>query len=104
MAYRVKVTEIAAAEIDDSYSWLKERSPAAAERWYDGLIASLKTLHQHPQRCARVFDEGSAGAEIRQLIHGRRHGRYRILFTISGNQVQVVRVLHGARALGHLDT
>jgi plasmid stabilization system protein ParE len=98
MAYRVEITEIAAAKIDNSYSWLKERSPVAAERWYEGLMAGLQTSREHPQRCAQVFDAASAGAEIRQLIYGRRHGRYRILFTISGNQVEVVRVLHSARA------
>jgi len=103
MAYRVEVTEIAAAEIDSNYSWLKVRSPAAAERWYRGLMTCLETLREHPQRCARVFEEGSAGAEIRQLIYGRRHGRYRILFTISGDEVQVVRILHGARAAGHAE-
>lgn len=101
MAYRVEVTEIAAAEIDQAYSWLKDRSPSAAERWYLGLMASLALLREHPRRCAQVFDVSSAGAEVRQLIYGRRRGRYRILFTIAGNDVQVVRVLHGARGPGH---
>ena len=97
MAYRVEVTEIAAAEIDFAYSWLKERSPTAAERWYRGLMASLASLREHPQRCTQAYGVSSAGAEVRQLIYGRRRGRYRILFTIAGNEVQVVRVLHGAR-------
>jgi hypothetical protein len=36
MEFKVEVTEIAAAEIDLAYQWIKERAPDAAERWSDG--------------------------------------------------------------------
>ena len=98
MEYKVEITEIAAAEIDNAYLWLRERSPATAERWYQGLMASLATLRQNPRRCVRVLRRRSGEAEIRQLVYGRRHGRYRVLFTISDNTVAVLRVRHGARA------
>ena len=98
MAYRVEITEIAAAEIDNAYVWLRERSPEAAERWYRGLIATLETLRENPRRCVRILAASSAEAEVRQLIYGRRHGRYRVLFTMTDDTVQIVRVLHGARA------
>jgi plasmid stabilization system protein ParE len=101
MAYRVEVTEIAAAEIDSAYLWLRQRSPGAAERWYRGLMASLATLRENPRRCVRVLGSSSGGTEIRQLIYGRRHGRYRIVFTISDDTVEVLRVRHGARAPTH---
>jgi plasmid stabilization system protein ParE len=35
--------------------------------------------------------------EIRQHFYGKRQHRYRILFTIEGKTVYVLRVLHGAR-------
>ena len=41
------------------------------------------------------------GPEIREIFHGRRQHKYRILFTVSGNEVHVLHVRHGARlALG----
>jgi plasmid stabilization system protein ParE len=61
-------------------------------------MAALSSLRQNPRRCARVLAAEFEGAEIRQLVYGRRRGRYRILFTIHGDTVEIVRVLHGARA------
>jgi plasmid stabilization system protein ParE len=61
-------------------------------------MAALNSLRQNPKRCARVFVAEFEGVEIRQLVYGRRRGRYRILFTTSGDTVEIVRVLHGARA------
>jgi plasmid stabilization system protein ParE len=98
MEYRVEVTEIAAAEIDNAYAWIRDRSPDAAQKWYDGLMTALRSLRQNPRRCARVLATDFEGSEIRQLVYGRRRGRYRVLFTIHGETVAVVRVLHGARA------
>jgi plasmid stabilization system protein ParE len=98
MEYAVEVTEIAAAEIDSAYEWIKERAPDAAERWYAGLMTALSSLRRNPRRCARVFAAEFEGLEIRQLVYGQRRGRYRILFTIRGDIVEIVRVLHGARA------
>jgi hypothetical protein len=31
MEYKVEVTEVAAAEIDSAYQWIKERAPDAAD-------------------------------------------------------------------------
>jgi plasmid stabilization system protein ParE len=98
MEYRVEVTETAAVEIDDAYAWIRDRSPHAAQKWYEGLMTALSSLRQNPRRCARVLASDFQGSEIRQLIYGGRCGRYRVLFTIHGETVEVVRVLHGARA------
>lgn len=35
--------------------------------------------------------------ELRQLVYGRRHGRYRVIFTIRERAVHVLHVRHGAR-------
>jgi plasmid stabilization system protein ParE len=98
MEYKVEVTEVAAAEIDSAYEWIKGGAPDAAERWYDGLMRALSSLSDNPRRCARALMTDQKEPEIRQLIYGRRRGRYRILFTIHGDTVEVLRVRHGARA------
>jgi plasmid stabilization system protein ParE len=87
MEYAVEVTQIAAAEIDTAYEWIKERAPDAAERWYAGLMAALSSLRHDPRRCARVLTAEFVDSEIRQLVYGRRRGRYRILFAIHGDTV-----------------
>jgi len=98
MDYEVEVTEVAAAEIDSAYEWIKERAPDAAERWYSGLMAALSSLREHPRRCARVLTTDLEESEIRQLIYGRRRGQYCVLFMIQGDTVKVLHVRHGARA------
>ena len=35
--------------------------------------------------------------DIRQLVHGRRAGRYRILFVVEAGTVHVLHVRHGAQ-------
>jgi plasmid stabilization system protein ParE len=61
-------------------------------------MTAFSSLRHNPRRCARVFAAEFGGLEIRQLVYGRRRGRYRILFTISGDTVEIIRVRHGARA------
>ena len=98
MDYKVAVTEVAAAEIDSAYEWIRERAPDAAERWYNGLMAALSSLEHHPRRCARVLLADREGPEIRQLVYGRRRGQYRVLFAIHENAIEILHVRHGARA------
>ena len=101
MGYRVEVTEAAAAEIDSAYEWIKEGEPDAAVRWYDGLMVALRSLRDNPRRCARVRTADLKEPEIRQLIYGRRRGRYCVLFAIHDDTVEVLHVRHGARAPIH---
>lgn len=67
-----------------------------------GEVLALIDSGETPQRPTRNFcgvaDESEElGVEIRELLFGRRHGFYRILFQIDGKTVQIVRVWHGAR-------
>jgi plasmid stabilization system protein ParE len=43
-------------------------------------------------------DDFGSEVIVRQLFYGRRRNRYRILFTVKEDTVQVLRVRHGARA------
>jgi plasmid stabilization system protein ParE len=98
MEYEIDVTDTAFAEIDDAYQWIKEWAPDAAESWYEGLMTALRSLRQNPRRCPRTFATNRGVSEVRQLIYGRRRGRYRVLFTIHRETVTILRVRHGARA------
>ena len=51
-----------------------------------------------PELISRIWYESHALAEdIRQLLYARRRSRYRILFRIRGDTVEIVHVRHGAR-------
>jgi plasmid stabilization system protein ParE len=60
-------------------------------------MARLDTLENHPERCALAAESEDVGEEIRELLLGRRRYKYRILFTVSGKTVTILRVWHSSR-------
>ncbi|WP_366931634.1 hypothetical protein [Nostoc sp. NOS(2021)] len=68
MAFQVRVTQTAKAEIDTAYSWLKERNSVYADKWFRELMDSIATLQEKPLRCALALENDALTEEIRQLI------------------------------------
>ncbi len=97
MKYTVIITATAWAEVQEAFEWLATHSPNAAKRWRAALLEAVQSLENFPYRCPLAPEAASLGMEIRQLLHGRRRGVYRILFKIQGETVLVLRVRHGAR-------
>ena len=101
--YRVVVEPEALEDIADAYQWIANHSPAAAVRWFNGLTGARDSLQRYPSRCAVVSVMSEADSKVRQLLYGRRRNRYRLLFTIRGDSVHILRVIHGARVTGQTD-
>jgi toxin ParE1/3/4 len=93
ISYQVKPTDKALVDATEAYFWINEESPEAAVRWREGLMKAFQSLEQNPLRCPLAPENSFFEEEIRQRIYGR----YRILFTIEGKTVFVLRVRHGAR-------
>lgn len=88
-------------DIAEARLWLAEREPEAAERWFNSLYDTIGSLEIFPERCPLAPESQSLNAEIREIFHGRRRHKYRILFTVTESEVHVLHVRHGARlALG----
>ena len=99
MAHSVHITRRAFREIDEALPWLAERSPSAASRWYEQLTEAIRSLEDNPQRCGLAPESEWYPGELRQLLHEKRRGVYRILFEVRGDTVYILRVRHGAQAL-----
>ena len=98
MKYRVRLAAKAEADVDRVLRWFHEQQAAVAGgRWFARLMGKIDTLETHPDRCAIAVESEDVGIEIRELLFGKRHGVYRILFQIDGKTVQILRVWHGAR-------
>src|SRR5437763_16573368 len=91
--YRVEPTDKALVDAGEVYFWLNEQSAEAALRWYEGLLTAFRSLAKNPLRCPLAPESAFFEEEIRQLLYGK----YRILFTVAGATVFVLRVRHGAR-------
>jgi plasmid stabilization system protein ParE len=98
MTYRVIVLPGAEWDIANAVAWIAEHSPVAAARWREGIRQAMSTLSEMPSRCSVAGDDFSSEVIVRQLFYGRRRNRYRILITVKGDTVQILRVRHGARA------
>ena len=87
----------AAAAVETRLRAQRMRVPAHAVRWFNGLEAAILRLASQPERCPVAPESDEFGRNIRQLLYGRRSGRYRVLFEIRGNTVHILHVRHGKR-------
>ena len=99
MAHAIHITVRALSEIDGALEWLSQRSRAAAVRWHEQLSGAVRSLENNPERCGLAPENEWYPGEIRQLLHGKKRGVYRILFEVRGNTVYILRVRHSAQAL-----
>ncbi|MDB5389899.1 MAG: Death on curing protein Doc toxin [Planctomycetaceae bacterium] len=98
MRYRVYISEKAEADIAGVLAWFQSRlAGEAAAKWLGAIWKAIDTLETTPDRCPTIAESEALGFDIRELLFGRRIGRYRILFQIRGNTVHILRVWHSAR-------
>jgi plasmid stabilization system protein ParE len=84
-------------DLAEARAWIAERNPRAADRWFNSIYDTIGSLELFPERCPLAPESWFLSAEIREIFHGRRRHKYRILFTVSENRVHVLHVRHGAR-------
>src|SRR5262249_23120449 len=75
------------------------RSRAAAVRWHGQLLEDVRSLENNPERCGLAPESEWYPGEIRQLLHGKRRGVYRVLFEVRGKTVYILRVRHSDQTL-----
>ena len=63
-----------------------------------GHAKAIASLSEMPARCGLAPENENFPFEVRQLLYGSAHHRYRILFTIDGSMVTVLHIRHGRRS------
>jgi plasmid stabilization system protein ParE len=93
---KVLITGPAKLDIQESHDWWSaNRSQEQASRWYVGIHAVIKSLQQDPERCGVALENPLLIRGLRQLLYGLgRKPTHRIVFTIDGDSVIVLRVRH----------
>ena len=84
-------------DIAECHLWIAEENTEAAGRWFDSVYETIGSLEIFPERCPLAPESNFLNVEIREIFHGRRRHRYRILFTVSEGAVHILHVRHGAR-------
>ncbi len=97
MPHAIHIFPRAMADIGASVAWRSQRSPSDAARLYAGLLTAIRSLASSPDRCPLAYEAADLGLDLRELLYRRRRSVYRILFTIAGQRVNVLRVRHAAQ-------
>jgi plasmid stabilization system protein ParE len=98
MKYKVIIEKPAEQDIDEAFLWQCGLLPLArAEKWFAGLLKAIRSLSRFPRRHALAPENEAFDEEIRQLLYGRGHSQYRILFTIRAGEVHILHIRHTAR-------
>lgn len=80
----------AVSDIESIVLTIAIANPAAAQHWYDRLSKTLETLGTMPAMGAPRFD-------VRPDMRLFPIGSYLILYRATGEDAEIVRVVHGAR-------
>ena len=93
MNYRLRIYPRAEADIEHILHWMVRHSPAGALRWYAAFDEAAANLAVNPHRCGIARENAYVEPEIRQMLFRTHRGRtYRVLFTIAGDEVRLLRV------------
>lgn len=96
-SFKVEYTLGAQEELEDSYRWIKERAPQAAEKWLDELIGKVESLVENPLRHPIAPENEKFTREIRLMLFRKRRGQFRIYYTIEKQRVVILSVRRSAR-------
>lgn len=87
---KIRYTETALADLGELLSYLIERNPRAAATVGKAIEVTVGRIAALPESAPETDELG-----VRMAPAGRFP--YLIFYTVAGNEVLIVRVLHGAR-------
>jgi plasmid stabilization system protein ParE len=98
-SYHVVIAESAERDIDHTHAWWSEnRSKAQADNWYVQIHSAIATLSHRADGCPLAPETELLSTDLRQLSFGiRAKPTHRIVFTIDGTRVVILRVRHVAQ-------
>lgn len=89
---RLVILPAARADLIEIGDFIAQDDPGRAASFVAEIEAKMRTAAERPMSFP-------ARDELHEGLRSARHGRYLIFFVKQGDEVQVVRVLHGARDL-----
>lgn len=97
MIRRIILQRLAVNDLDEAYHRAHMHAPTAATRWLNRFEASLTTLAENAERCPFAREHEKVDLEVREFLFGRKPSVYRVIFTIEGDLVRVLRILLAQR-------
>jgi toxin ParE1/3/4 len=92
---RLRFSPRAERDLNEIGDHIKQRNPAAAERWVDLIESKCRSLAEQPGL-------GRPRRHLRQDLRSFAVGNYIIFYRRIGDGIEIVRVLHGRRDIAAL--
>jgi len=93
MKYRVKFLQTALDDLEEIVLYIAKDSKTVAMKMHDKLVANAYRLKTFPKLGTLVPDKKMREAGFRMLIIGK----YLLLYKIYGDEINFLRVVHGAK-------
>jgi toxin ParE1/3/4 len=89
----IAITETAYADLEDIENYISQDSPTIARKFILRIFDKIDQLYNYPDSGKPVpeFHDPS----IRELLLNK----YRIIYQVNGDKINILRVVHGARLL-----
>lgn len=93
MIYKLEILQAAKRDSWRIYQSLVKKSVSGADRWFQAFLDAARELTDRPERRALAPEAIRIKQPIRQKFFKTPQGRrYRLNYTISGPEVQILRV------------
>jgi plasmid stabilization system protein ParE len=98
VAHTIITRPRARADVRDRLAWLTtNRNAGIAGRWLARYDTTITALADDPARYPEADETAELGFDLRQTVFRFGRTAYRILFAITGDTVNVIRVRHSAQ-------
>lgn len=89
----IVITETAYADLEDIENYIAQDSPIIARKFIIRIFDKIEQLYDYPE-------SGKPVPEIKdQTIKELLLNKYRIIYQLQEDQINILRVVHGARLL-----
>ena len=93
MTHVIRMLSDANRDFATIVEWLQSKSLDGANRWIDAFDAALTAITEAPLQQSLASEDEFIRRDVRQYFFSTKQGRrYRIVFTVVGNEVRVLRV------------
>ena len=99
MTYSVVLQRLAASDLQAYFDYAAQHSRPDAEQWVKRFRAAIQTLHERPDRCSLASENEKVDVELREFLFGNRPYVFRVIFTLDGLTVRVLRIRRSNRRL-----
>ena len=97
MSCRVRLQRLANQDLEEAYARAARNAPQAAARWLDRFQSALHVLSHNPERCPFAKENAKVDLELREFHFGNKPHVFRVIFTIDGETVRILRIRRAQR-------